>query len=141
MIWVTAVADTTIYADMNGSGITCPGGGGAERTIAATALTSYRLENDPSSQNNVRHEFASANYAANGPNNSQNWSTPWTETGDDGSASNGSIRISSGYLELRNSGAEAGDTIQRWRDLTGQTFSRFSFQIQSTSSTLAMIAL
>jgi len=136
VIWVTSLANTTVYVDTDGSGIACPAGVGAEQAINTIASMSYRIDDDPTSQNNVRHEFATSNYAANGPNNSQNWSTAWIESGDDGSASNGSIRISGGYLQLRNSGTEAGDTIQRSRDLTGQTFARFSFQILSTTPAL-----
>ena len=134
VVWITPLANTTIYLDTNGSGITCPGGAGAEQTVNATALVSYRFDNDPTSPNNVRDEFATVAYNANGPNNSQNWATSWTETGDGGAANNGAIRINGGYLELRNSGTEAGYSIQRSHNLTGQAFARFSFQIQSTTA-------
>jgi len=136
VIWMTSLEDTTVYVDTDGSGIACPDGVGAEQEINTTALLSYRIDDDPTLQNNVRHQFNTQSYTANGPNNSQNWSTAWIESGDDGSASAGSIWINNGYLELRNSGTEAGDTIQRTRDLSGQTFARFSFQIQSTSPDL-----
>ncbi len=136
VVWVTSLANTTIYVDTNGSGITCPGGAGAEQTRNATALVSYRFDNDPTSQNNVRHEFATQNYATNGPNNSANWTAAWAETGDDGSAANGSIRINGGYLEMRNSGTEAADTIARTANLNGQVFARFSFQIQTSTADL-----
>lgn len=135
VIWVTPVSNTTIYVDTNGSGIICPGGAGAEQTINANALLSYKINNNGiTGRNNVRDEFATAAYNINGPNNTQNWTTNWTETGDDNNAGSGSIRINGGFLELRNSGTEAGDTIQRSRDLSGRIFARFSFQIQGTST-------
>ncbi len=65
---------------------------------------------------NVRDQFATAAYTNN--NGSQTWSANWTETGDDGTAGAGSIRVNGGYLELRDSGTEAGDTIYRSRNLS-----------------------
>ena len=128
VVWVTPLANTTIYADLDGSGIVCPAGTGAERTIAATALTSYRINNDPTSRNNVRDEFAAVNYTTNGPNNTQAWTTNWSETGDDGTAGGGAIWITGGVLQFRDNGSEAGRSIQRSRNLSGQTFARLSFQ-------------
>ncbi|MBV6395470.1 MAG: hypothetical protein HFACDABA_01046 [Anaerolineales bacterium] len=134
MIWVTPLANTTIYVDTNGSDISCPGGAGAEQTITANALYSYRINNDGvTGRNNVRDEFAAAGYNDNGPNHTQNWSTNWIETGDDGVDTGGSMRINGGYLVLREGGAEAGDYITRQRDLSGRIFARFSFQIQGTT--------
>lgn len=135
VVWVTPLNNTTIYVDTNGSGISCPSGAGAEQTISATALVSYKINNDGVvGRNNVRDEFATAAYNINGPNNTQNWDTNWTETGDDNSATAGSMRINGGFLELRNSaGTEAGDTIWRGKNLSGNIFARFSFQIQGTT--------
>jgi uncharacterized repeat protein (TIGR01451 family) len=144
VVWVTPLNNTTVYVDTNGSGITCPGGVGAEQTTAATALFSYRINNDPTSQNNVRDEFETRNYNTNGPNNSANWTTAWDETNDDDSATtaSGSMLITNNgggnndFLQFQNSSAsnEANDTIQRTRNLSGQIFARFSFQIQSTTA-------
>jgi uncharacterized repeat protein (TIGR01451 family) len=131
VVWVTPQENTTIYVDEDGSGISCPSGDGAEQSIGASALQSVRIDDDPSSRQNVRDQFGSASYSNN--NGSQNWSTSWSETGDDGSPSSGGIWITGGVLQFRDSGADAGRSIRRSRDLSGQIFSRLSFLLQSAT--------
>ena len=132
VVWISPLANTTVYVDTNGSGISCPGGAGAEQTIAAAALASYRIDDDPTSQNNVRDTFNSVSYSRD--DGSEPWSAAWVETGDDGLAASGSMGIAGGVLQLRNAaGTEAGDTVSRGRNLSGQIFARLSFQLLSTA--------
>jgi hypothetical protein len=135
VVWVTPLTNTTIYVDKDGTGISCPGGVGADQTISpANALASYKIVHDPSSRNNVRDEFSSSSYSLN--NGSQNWSTNWTESGESTSPTSGAIQIPT-YgeytytLRFQNNSSEAGRYIQRSRNLSGQYFARLSFQIQS----------
>ncbi len=83
VVFVTAVANTTIYVDTNGSGITCPGGAGAEKTQVATALTSYRFIDDPTSRAYVHDTFTTQSYARDdsvtGWPAGIAWTTDWTE--------------------------------------------------------------
>ena len=87
VVWVTPLANTTFYIDTDGSGITCPGGTGAEQTITANTLESVQIDDDPTSANKVRDDFGSASYNNNDGNVS--WSTSWIETGDNNSAASG----------------------------------------------------
>ena len=101
-VWVTALANTTIWVDLDGSGISCPSGAGSERSIAATALTSYRLVDDPAEI--VRDEFSAQAYNNNDSPTGENWNTNWTETGTGEtptSASAGAIQINTTTDDLR----------------------------------------
>jgi len=127
-VWVTPLANTTIYVDLDGQGVTCPGGAGAERTIPATALTSYTIVDDPAGS--VCDAFESASYSNNYCN--KNFTGNWTETNDDNSASGGAIAINTGsdHLRFQNiSGSEAGRSISRAHNLSGQTVAKLKFTI------------
>ena len=134
VVWITPLANTTIYVDTNGSGISCPSGAGAEQTIAAFALASYRIDDDPSSQSNVRDQFDTNSYTGN--NGSQNWSANWTETdAGGGGAGGGYAYVTNNELRFRDTGGnEVGTIVRRPRNLAGQTYARFSFRIQSTAA-------
>ena len=132
VVWVTPLANTTLYVDLDGSGISCPGGTGAEQVIPANTLQSVRISNDPS---NVRDMFSTVAYNNNGPGNfNANWASNWTETGDDNSATGGAIRITSGTLQLRNVNGvnEANRSIQRSVNLAGMGYARLSFHSSRT---------
>lgn len=133
VVWVTAAANTTIYVDTNGSGITCPGGAGAEQTQTATALTSYRFDDDPTAASTVRDDFATQAYTLN--TGSANWSTNWTESGDDNSATAGDIMVNGTTDALEfNAGAAGGDFIRRTANLTGQVFADLTFSLTSSGT-------
>jgi subtilisin-like proprotein convertase family protein len=86
--------------------------------------------------NNVADSFGSQVYTRQ--DGSVNWATNWTETGDDGSATTGSISIGgSGSRYLRfytNAAANVGDTIERQSyDLTGYTSATLGFTYGNSS--------
>lgn len=141
VVWVTPIANTTLYVDTDGSGINCsalPSPTGAEKTIAVNALQTARISDDPTVINNVRHEFATTSYTANGPNNTQNWIAGWTETGETTNSGSGAIRIVTNVLRFMDIGVdEAGRSIQRSANLSGQAFARFSFRLQSSAGLAA----
>ncbi len=144
VVWVTPLTNTTLYVDTDGSGINCsavPSPSGAEQVIPVNALQAARIDDDPTTINNVRHEFATANYTTNGPNNTQNWATAWTETGETTSPTGGAIRINTtaDVLRFQDSGGvdEAERSIQRTANLSGQVFARFSFRLQSAGTIAA----
>ena len=100
VVWVTPLANAKIWIDYDGSGFSCPSGAGAETSIptgagTATALTSYRITNDPTSRAYVRHSFGSGNYTGTDnigqgwPQTSSAWANNWTETGDEGTSGAG----------------------------------------------------
>lgn len=127
-VWVTPLANTTIYVDLDGQGITCPGGAGAERSIAATALTSYTIVDDPAGS--VCDAFEAQSYSDNYCNN--NFGANWVETGDTASPASGAIQINdtAGNLRFMNiAGSEAGRTISRARSLAGQSIAQLKFTI------------
>jgi len=127
-VWVTPLANTTIYVDLDGQGVNCPGGAGAERTIAATALTSYTIVNDPAGS--VCDAFENASYTDNYCNN--NFTAGWTETGETTNPSSGAIQIETTSDTLRfqsDTGSEVNRTISRARSLAGQTIATLKFTI------------
>jgi uncharacterized repeat protein (TIGR01451 family) len=136
VIWLTPLANTTIYVDHDGSGISCPTGTGAEVTINATALNSYRVNHNPTSRTYVHDNFSTVAYNRVSDNIGYGltpaaWASNWTETGDDGAANAGAIWITGGALQFRDVGGnETNLSIQRSRNLAGQYFSRLSFRIQ-----------
>ncbi len=142
VVWLTPLANTTIYVDTNGSGISCPGGVGAEKTINASALLSYQVNDDPTSRAYVHDNFGTQSY--NRLTDSQgfpgatpvNWSTSWTESGDDGQPTGGMIWITGGVLQFRDNGGtnETNISIRRSHNMAGQQYSRFSFRIQWAGS-------
>lgn len=149
VIWVTPLADTTIYVDTNGSGITCPGGAGAEQTQVATALTGYRFDDDPSSRNYVHDLFSTQAYNRDdivdgwdgtGGRTTPNaivWTSDWTETGETTSASAGAIQVNTteSALRLQELAAtdETGRTVQRTHNTSGNSFARLSFKLESAT--------
>lgn len=152
VVWVTALANTTIYVDTNGSGITCPGGAGAEQTQAASALVSYRFDDDPSTRNYVHDLFTTASYSRDDTVDGWNgtggrtgptaitWTGDWTEgNGETGnSPTTGAIQINTttGALRLQELAAtsEAGRTIQRQHNISGNSFARLSFRLSSATT-------
>ncbi len=141
VIWLTPLANTTLFVDKDGSGITCTSSTtatGAEQTINATALASYRVDHDPTSRAFVHDNFSIQAYNNNTGNGAtftgvtqSTWASNWTETGDDGAANAGAIWITGGALQFRdNGGDETNISIQRSRNLSGQFFSRLSFKVQ-----------
>ncbi|MFN2304786.1 MAG: SdrD B-like domain-containing protein, partial [Anaerolineales bacterium] len=134
VVWVTPVDDTILYVDNNGSGVDCsasPSPTGAEQTINASALVSYRITDDPTTANKVRDDFSSQNYSLN--TGTQNWSTSWDETGDNDLPGSGNILITNGTLRIRDAGS-IGDTIERQANLSGQVFSDLTFQLTSSGN-------
>jgi uncharacterized repeat protein (TIGR01451 family) len=130
VVWVTPLAATTLYVDLDGSGITCPGGAGAERSISATALTSYRIADDPAGS--VCDAFTSQSYSLNRCNT--NWSAAWDEVNDGtDSASSGAILIdTTAPTRLRfglDGTDEAGRYIQRQVNLSGNTIAQLKFML------------
>jgi subtilisin-like proprotein convertase family protein/uncharacterized protein (DUF2141 family) len=81
--------------------------------------------------NDMEDQFASQNYNLN--TGSVNWATNWSETGDDNSASAGTIYITPGVLRFRESSA-TNDAIQRTADLSGgYTSATLSFTLNGTN--------
>lgn len=150
VVFVTAVADTNIYVDTNGSGLTCTPGSpptvtGAERfQTGATALTSYRFTDDPTTRSYVHDNFATQSFSrsdsVDGWTGNQTWSRNWSEGGGEtgNTPSSGAILInisSPATLRFQDDGGanESGRTIQRNHDTTGATFARLSFQLFSST--------
>jgi hypothetical protein len=131
-VWVTPLQNTTIYVDLDGGGVTCPDGGGAERTINATALTSYNIVDDPAGS--VCDAFNTEAWNANYCNT--NWSTNWVEN-DNNDIDSGSIAITDATKQLRfqsYSSEESGDVIYRDANLNGQSIARLKFTIGKSST-------
>jgi serine protease AprX len=70
----------------------------------------------------VRDEFISVSYSNN--NGTQSWAGNWIETGEEGSASSGSMKITSAQLQLANKTR----TLYRAANLTGTVSATLSFQ-------------
>lgn len=132
LVWVTPLANTTLYVDLDGSGIACSATPvtGAEQTISATAFQSVRISNDPS---NVRDEFDSQRYDQNGGGNrNATWASNWIEGGGEwGGATGGATWITGGALQFRylSSTNETGRTIERGVNLSGMGYARLSFHL------------
>ena len=160
VVFVSAISATNIYVDTNGSGLTCTPGTptvtGAEKTqIGATALTSYRFDDDPTSRNYVHDLFSSRAYTRDdiidgwdgtGGRTTPNpitWTNDWTEGGGESTdATAGAIQIvtaaTPATLRLQElaSTNEAGRWIQRSHNIAaaGITYARLSFQLSSYAS-------
>ena len=77
-------------------------------------------------QSNVLDNFNTAAYTNN--NGNTNWATNWVETGDDGSATTGDIRITSNQLRFDNT--DANDSINRGVNLSsGGSCATLSFTL------------
>lgn len=143
VVWITPLANTIIYVDTDGSGITCPGGAGAEQTRPVDALVSSRFTEDPTSRAYVRHSFSSGNYT--GTDNigqgwtqtSSAWANNWTETGDEGASNAGAIQVITQELRFGNTGTsnETGWTIRRGVNLSGQTYANLRFHLRDNGLT------
>ncbi len=144
VVWVTPLADTTIYVDLDGSGLSCPGGVGAEVTQTATALASYRFNDDP-----VRgatwflDTFGVRSYSnQNGSSApSTNWATDWVEegSGTNNSATSGIIQVASNSLRFgTNFGSVApvqtGAGICRKANLTAAGFTTAILEFDFTDA-------
>ena len=57
-------------------------------------------------------------------NGTQNWAGSWTETGDDGTAGSGSVKVASAQLQLANTNRR----LQRTANLTSAVAATLSFQ-------------
>ena len=81
-----------------------------------------------------RDEFS--NVAYSNQNGSVNWSTDWQEVGDNGSPSNGSIRVNANSLRLEGGTQPAtvlgGRFIEREADLSGYANATLSFYYRET---------
>jgi peptidase C25-like protein len=66
--------------------------------------------------NTVRDNFGTNAYTNQDGN--QNWSTNWTETNDDGSATAGDIRVTGGELRIGNNGGGTAPSIARQANLS-----------------------
>lgn len=135
-VWVTSLANTTIYVDLDGSGVDCnstPVGTGAERTVAATALTSNTLVDDPAEI--VRDEFSAQVYNNNNSPTGENWNTNWSETGETTSSTAGAIQIVSSQLRFQDyTGGEVDHSIQRTEGIAApNTKAWFSFILGSST--------
>ena len=73
-------------------------------------------------------QFGSASY--NNNDGTQNFSSNWIEYGDDNSANGGTIRITGGYLRLRNIDS---DWIERALDLSGASTVTLTLDYDATS--------
>ncbi|MEW6164182.1 MAG: DUF6701 domain-containing protein [Pseudomonadota bacterium] len=81
--------------------------------------------------------FGSVSYANN--DGTLNWSTDWTETNDDGSASSGTLDVSGGELRLAGDGSGStgsfgGPAVQREANLSGYTSATLSFDYRETGN-------
>ena len=70
----------------------------------------------------VRDEFAAVSYSNN--NGTQNWASSWTETGDDGTAGSGSVKVASAQLQFANTNRR----LQRTANLSSAVAATLSFQ-------------
>lgn len=90
----------------------------------------------PGTSNNVRDTFTTQSYSNN--NGSVNWANNWDETGDDDSASNGDIQVSTtnGLRFQFNTSSALGATIERQSyDMTGYTNATLSFNYSNDGDT------
>lgn len=134
-VWVTPLANTTIYVDLDGQGVSCsstPPGSGAERTIAATALTSYTIVDDPAGS--VCDAFTSQSYGLN--RCSADWAANWVELDDTDSPSTGAIQINTddGLRFMASTGSEDDRSISRRANLSGNTIAKLKFKIGSSGT-------
>lgn len=86
---------------------------------------------DPCLEGDYEDQFQSANY--NNTNGSIDWSSEsWTETGDDGSASGGKIRITGGDLRFRDT--KGSLSVERDVNLDGATSAVLSFEYDESGN-------
>ncbi|MBI5107580.1 MAG: hypothetical protein HZA62_02430 [Rhodocyclales bacterium] len=84
-----------------------------------------------------RDEFSSNSYSRNDGTGS--WTGNWTETGDNGSSSNGTIQISSNKLQLEGDGSGGsatfgGPSIEREANLSSYTSATLSFDYSESGT-------
>ena len=111
----------------------CTGGSSAEFVMASAVITT----GPPAlSCETFRDEFAAVSYA--NQDGSLNWAANWAETGDNGSASSGSILIASNSLQMRGGGAAAntlgGPYIEREADLSAFTSATLTFDYRESGN-------
>ena len=111
----------------------CTGGPSAEFVLASAVITTA----PPAlSCETFRDEFSSISYA--NQDGSLNWTANWTETGDDGSATGGSILIASSSLRMRGGGTATnplgGPYIEREVDLSAFTSATLTFDYRESGN-------
>jgi len=112
----------------------CTGGSSAEFVLTSAVTTTA----PPAlSCETFRDEFSSVSYA--NQDGSLNWAVNWNETGDDGSASGGSILIpASNSLQMRGGGTAAntlgGPYIEREADLSAFTSATLTFDYRESGN-------
>jgi hypothetical protein len=111
----------------------CTGGSSAEFVLASAVITTP----PPAlSCETFRDEFSTISYA--NQDGSLNWAVNWSETGDDGSASSGSILVASNSLQMRGGGAAVntlgGPYIEREADISAFTSARLTFDYRESGN-------
>lgn len=115
-VYNAKLAQAQIQAAMNASH-TCPPG--------TTTCTTFR------------DEFSSVSYSRN--DGTANWTGAWIETGDNGSASNGTIQISNNRVQLEGNGSGGsatfgGPSIEREANLAGASSATLTFDYSESGS-------
>src|ERR1700688_4938756 len=94
----------------------------ANPPVAATSSNPFCVDDawtsllDVNSVSTNKNNFVLDNFgtaAYTNQNGNVNWSTNWTETNDDGSATTGVIRITGGHLQISDNGNASASMIQR----------------------------
>ncbi|MGH8674316.1 MAG: DUF4347 domain-containing protein, partial [Burkholderiales bacterium] len=88
----------------------------------------------------VRDEFNAVAYSNNNGSTGSNWSTNWTEVGDDGSAASGTFKVSGGQLVTTPTLLTA-NSILREANLSGATSATLSLFYNNTLSLLGAVNL
>ena len=115
-IYNSKLAKAQIQAAMNASH-TCPPG--------TTTCTTFR------------DEFASTSYSLNA--GTANWTGNWIETGDDNSASGGTVRVTGNRLRFAGSGSGGsatfgGPSLEREANLSGASVATLTFDYSQTTN-------
>lgn len=104
----------------------------SDGTDTDTQAISVTVTNQTEVETTYRDQFDTAAY--NNSDGLSPWTTSWTETGDDGSATAGDLRISGGALHLddiSNGGAAPNASVQRGFDLTGASTAKLTFDFDA----------
>ena len=110
-------------AEMTGKEITKLARHPKVRWISADAPLVSTTADDP----DVLDDFSTASYSNNKGTN--NWANSWSESGDDNSASAGSVKIANGALQL----ASTNRSVKRQVGLSGAIYAALSFQYKRSS--------
>jgi len=126
-------AITVAYAYDTGyqGAVSVPAGGTNTITMADGEGARFFSISAPPVNQNVRDTFGTAAYDRQ--NGNANWTTNWTETGDDNSPTSGTIYINTTDEELRfREDSAANDSIQRSANLSGATTAILSFELDGS---------